>query len=125
MRRRCGHRGGKRTGRVEARRAGARRRVTVGVAAAILVGVLLARAASPAAAAWRPLCGLKSGPAPSTYQHVVVIMDENKSFSDIIGPRGSAARRHAPFLNHLAARCGMAAPSGPVTGGSTSGSGRS
>jgi hypothetical protein len=39
---------------------------------------------------------------------VVVIMDENKSFSDIIGPRGSAARRHAPFLNHLAARCGLA-----------------
>ena len=36
-------------------------------------------------------------------------MDENKSFSDIIGPRGSSARRHAPFLNHLARVCGLAA----------------
>ena len=36
-------------------------------------------------------------------------MDENKSFSDIIGPQGSSARRHAPFLNHLARVCGLAA----------------
>ena len=36
-------------------------------------------------------------------------MDENKSFSDIIGPQGSSARRHAPFLNHLARVCALAA----------------
>ena len=35
-------------------------------------------------------------------------MDENKSFADIIGPRGSSVRRHAPFLNHLARACGLA-----------------
>jgi hypothetical protein len=48
------------------------------------------------------------GPPPPVYRHVIVIMDENKSFSDIIGPRGSAARRDAPFLNTLAASCGLA-----------------
>jgi len=48
------------------------------------------------------------GPPPPVYRHVIVIMDENKSFSDIIGPRGSAARRNAPFLNELAAGCGLA-----------------
>ena len=49
-----------------------------------------------------------AGPPPRVYRHVIVIMDENQSFSDIIGRPGSTARRNAPFLNSLAAMCGLA-----------------
>ena len=49
-----------------------------------------------------------AGPPPRVYRHVIVIMDENQSFSDIIGRPGSAARRNAPFLNSVAAMCGLA-----------------
>jgi phosphatidylinositol-3-phosphatase len=71
-------------------------------------------------------CGARTGPAPATFGHVVVIMDENESFGDIIGNT-----RAAPYLNHLAAQCGLATnyrsvthPSHPnymaVTGGISS-----
>jgi phospholipase C len=98
-------------------------------AVAILVAIGFALVATPAQGASR-ICGSRAGEAPAGYRHVVVIMDENKSFSDIIGPRGSAARRRAPFLNHLARSCGLATnyhgvthPSHPnymaITGGVT------
>ena len=48
-------------------------------------------------------CGFKTGP-PATYQHVIVIMMENKSFGDIVGNTGQA-----PFENQLAGQCGLAA----------------
>jgi phosphatidylinositol-3-phosphatase len=67
-----------------------------------------AAAGTPIAEGSSTLCGSKEGSRSAGYRHVVVIMDENKSFADIIGPRGSAARRHAPFLNHLARTCGLA-----------------
>jgi len=57
-------------------------------------------AVSPAAAASRP-CGTAS--APRTYQHVVWIWMENHSFSDIIGNTSQA-----PYINSLAASCGLA-----------------
>ena len=57
-------------------------------------------AASPAAAASRP-CGTAS--APRTYRHVVWIWMENHSFSDIIGNTSQA-----PYINSLAASCGLA-----------------
>ena len=53
-------------------------------------------------------CGTRTGHAPATYRHVIVIMDENRSLSDVIGGAGSAARRAAPYLNTLAAGCGLA-----------------
>ena len=40
--------------------------------------------------------------APQTYRHVVVIMEENQSYDDIVG------RSSAPYLNYLATACGLA-----------------
>jgi phosphatidylinositol-3-phosphatase len=57
-------------------------------------------AASPAAAASGP-CGTAATPPP--YRHVVWIWMENHSFSDIIGNTSQA-----PYLNSLAAECGLA-----------------
>jgi phosphatidylinositol-3-phosphatase len=57
-------------------------------------------AASSAVAASGP-CGTAA--APHTYQHVVWIWMENHSFSDIIGHRSQA-----PYINSLAASCGLA-----------------
>jgi len=57
-------------------------------------------ASSPSAAASGP-CGTAT--APHAYQHVIWIWMENHSFSDIIGNRSQA-----PFINSLAASCGLA-----------------
>src|SRR6476659_5054939 len=76
------------------------------LAAAVAIGA--AATGTPIAEGSSTLCGSKAGSRSAGYRHVVVIMDENKSFADIIGPRDSAARRHAPFLNHLARTCGLA-----------------
>lgn len=62
------------------------------------VGTVLAPAA---ASTPQRLCG-GTGQAPQTYRHVVVIMEENKSYQDIVG------RSSAPYLNHLATACGLA-----------------
>jgi phospholipase C len=74
----------------------------------VLLCAIGAGPGSSAAASERPVCGSLTGPAPATYRHVVVIMDENQSFHDIIGARGSRAGRSAPYINHLAAVCGLA-----------------
>ena len=55
-----------------------------------------------------PPAGRAAGAAPATYRHVIVIMEENKSITDVLGGAGSAAARQAPYLNHLAAVCGVA-----------------
>jgi hypothetical protein len=47
-------------------------------------------------------CGTSVGKQPATYQHVVWIVFENKSYSEIIGDSA------APYLNSLAAKCGLA-----------------
>src|SRR6266511_4939361 len=83
-------------------------RVRGRAAACVVMATCAAGIAAPEAKAAEGPCGIKSGPPPHTYRHVVVIMDENKSFSDIIGPRGSTARRQAPYMNELAHRCGLA-----------------
>jgi len=57
-------------------------------------------AASPAVAASGP-CGTAT--TPHAYQHVIWIWMENHSFGDIIGNTSQA-----PYLNSLAARCGLA-----------------
>src|SRR4051812_12391806 len=75
---------------------------------AILVTIVVTGIVAPAAAEASRLCGTMAGSPSARYRHVVVIMDENKSFSDIIGPRGSSPRRHPPSLNPLARMCGLA-----------------
>jgi phospholipase C len=57
-------------------------------------------ASSPAAAASGP-CGTAS--APHNYRHVIWIWMENRSYSDIIGNTSQA-----PYINSLAAGCGLA-----------------
>jgi len=80
--------------------------------------------ATPAAAAAGP-CGRATSPPPS-YDHVVWIVMENHSYSEVIGAAG------APYENQLAAQCGSASrmfaeshPSLPnyiaMTSGSTQG----
>jgi acid phosphatase len=95
-----------------------RRVAGLGVLAAI---ALLAAAASPLGEGAAPAsaagpCGLRSVPAPIT--HVVVIMDENKQFPQIIGPPGSQAAAQAPYLNALARSCGLATNYHAITHGS-------
>lgn len=90
----------------------------LGVAAAALA---LAAAGGPgpggaASAAAAGPCGLRSTPAAIT--HVIVIMDENKQYSQIIGPPGSQAATQAPFLNALARGCGVASNYHAITHGS-------
>jgi phosphatidylinositol-3-phosphatase len=77
------------------------RRRTVGVAvAAIAMAVFLTAFAGPAGAATNPCGGVS--PPPATYAHVVVIMEENLSYSNAIGST------KAPYLNMLAADCALA-----------------
>jgi phosphatidylinositol-3-phosphatase len=77
------------------------------ILAAVAIAGMPGTAASTPAAATGP-CGTRNGPAPATYRHVIVIMDENRSLSDVIAGAGSAARRAAPYVNTLAAECGLA-----------------
>jgi len=73
--------------------------------AAVMLATLGASAgvvsASPASAASGP-CGTTTT-APHAYQHVIWIWMENHSLSDIIGNTSQA-----PYLNSLAAGCGLA-----------------
>ena len=87
---------------------------------ALIAAATGAATASPAAAASRP-CGTAS--APPAYQHVIWIWMENRSLGDIIGNRSQA-----PYLNALAAECGLATdyhgtthPSVPIYLAATSG----
>jgi hypothetical protein len=79
----------------------------VGVAvAAIAMAVFLTAFAVPAGAATNPCGGVSPPPAtstpPATYAHVVVIMEENLSYTNAIGST------KAPYLNMLAADCALA-----------------
>ncbi len=65
----------------------------VGAASTPATGTQAARATAPAA------CGQSSGARP-VINHVMVIVMENHSYSDVIG--------HAPFITALAKRCGLA-----------------
>lgn len=60
---------------------------------------------APAAAAGP--CGVTPGAAAS-YSHVIWVWMENHSYPDVIGPPGSAAYANAPFVNAMAAQCGLA-----------------
>ena len=80
-----------------------RRWLALGAVATIVASCAIAAVAAPNAASMsKQLCGGRTGSAPQTYRHVVVIMDENQSYADIIG------RSSAPYLNHVARSCGLA-----------------
>jgi hypothetical protein len=64
------------------------------------VAIAVAALAAPAAAATNP-CGGAAAPPP-TYDHVVVIMEENLSYKNAIGSA------KAPYLNALASQCALA-----------------
>ena len=70
----------------------------------VMIGLLATAAtaggASPAFAASDP-CGLRTA-TPATYAHVVVIMEENLSYTNAIGSA------KAPYLNQLAGQCALA-----------------
>jgi len=56
----------------------------------------------------QPLCGALSG-QPAAVTRVIVIVMENHSYGDLIGPAGSAAAARAPYLNGtLKKGCGLA-----------------
>jgi hypothetical protein len=57
--------------------------------------------ATPTATATSGPCGTATAP-PATYQHVVWIVMENKSYGEIVGSPS------APYLNQLARQCGVA-----------------
>jgi hypothetical protein len=81
------------------------RRATLSLTAAVIAAisgplVVTALAATPAAAAAGP-CGTAT--TPPTFTHVIWIWMENHSVSDIIGNT-----TQAPFINSLAAECGLA-----------------
>jgi hypothetical protein len=71
-----------------------------GAGTAIAAAVFLTAFATPGAAATNP-CGGVSSP-PATYTHVVVIMEENLSYKNVIGST------KAPYLNMLASDCALA-----------------
>jgi len=87
-------------------------------AAAVLLLAPLAGAASPAAtgsASAATVAATVAKPcdwrvtAPARYDHVIWLVLENHSYQDVIGPEGSPARSQSPYLNDLAAKCGLAA----------------
>jgi phosphatidylinositol-3-phosphatase len=78
------------------------------VAALAVIAAVLGAATPTANATATGPCGTRSGPAPATYRHVIVIMEENKSITDVLGGSSSPAARQAPYLNHLAGICGLA-----------------
>lgn len=53
-------------------------------------------------------CGTSARPSGGGYQHVVEIVEENQSYSKIIGPSGSKQAKIAPYINSLATQCGLA-----------------
>ncbi len=70
---------------------------------------------SSAAAATGSPCDTTTSAPPQRFSHVVVIVLENHSFNDIIGPAGSPAAQAAPYLNGLARSCGVASDYHSVT----------
>jgi hypothetical protein len=74
--------------------------VAAAIAVAAIGTAMGVTAASPAAAASGP-CGTAT--TPHAYQHVVWIWMENHSLRDIIGNKSQA-----PYINSLAASCGLA-----------------
>ncbi len=56
-------------------------------------------AAAFSAACWGAVASAQNLPRPA---HVVIVVEENHSYSQIIGPAGSANDTAAPYINSLA-----------------------
>src|SRR3954468_5642625 len=79
-----------------------RRSALVIAAAAALTGIFLVTPPTEAETAPLAMCG-NTGPAPAI-KHVIVVMLENESYSDIVGNDTAA-----PYMNNtLTAQCGYA-----------------
>ena len=83
------------------------RLLLIGAVMAAAIGMPAGLAASSAAVA-TPLAGTAQGPcgtakAPGLYKHVIWIWMENRGYRDIIGNKAQA-----PYINALAAGCGLA-----------------
>jgi hypothetical protein len=78
----------------------------VAAGAALVAAALVAAPARGANAAITPApCG---GSNLQPVSHIIVLMDENKSYDAIIGAPGTSARAAAPYINDLADTCGLA-----------------
>lgn len=91
--------------------------VTRSLLATVVVGALLVGGSAagagtmspgPAASSAAGICGTATSPPPGRFTHVILIVLENHSYGDILGPSGSLAAASAPFTNALAAACGTA-----------------
>jgi hypothetical protein len=79
--------------------------ILAAVGAAFAVGTGLATSSQTKLSS---TCGSLSTP-PATYQHVLWIWMENKSYSNVIGASGSSAANAAPYINGtLVPSCGLA-----------------
>jgi len=85
------------------------RRLILLAASLLLLALPAAAGARPSVVphAPQPACGFLAG-APVAVSHVVVIVMENHSYPDLIGRRGSAVARRAPYINGLKRACGLA-----------------
>lgn len=76
------------------------------VASVMALSLINTRMVSPARA--DTPCGTSATPPVGGYQHIVEIIEENQSYSKIIGAPGSKAAKTAPYINSLATQCGLA-----------------
>jgi hypothetical protein len=77
------------------------------VGAAIVVGISFA--VTPTGRTSAQACGAKVGQEPTTYSHVIWILMENHSYSQIIGSSS------APYINGLSKGCGLATSYSAIT----------
>src|ERR671923_42538 len=75
--------------------------------AALAVPAATGASVAPAPHTAPPACGGMAG-QPVAISHVVVIVMENHSYRDLIGPAGSAVVARAPYINALKRSCGLA-----------------
>ena len=92
------------------RRSFIRRMASAMVIAGVTIGAVGAGSVGhpPTAVAATGPCGTLSSSPPAKFKHVVIIMDENQSYSAIIGAPGSTADKAAPTINAYARACGVA-----------------
>ena len=76
-------------------------RATLIAAATVLAALGVTAGAGEAASAPNP-CSLSGVTPPGTYDHVVVIFEENASYGRVIG------NSDAPYFNQLAGQCALA-----------------
>jgi phosphatidylinositol-3-phosphatase len=76
------------------------------VASVVVISLVGTTVFSPARA--DTPCGTSASPPIGGYQHIVEIIEENQSYSKIIGTSGSKQASIAPYINSLASQCGLA-----------------